>query len=59
MKKRLTSPVVWISVIAQIVLIVALINPTIADYIKIIATSLVEIATLIGILNNPTDKEGF
>jgi len=58
-KERLTSKVVWLAVLSQILLIVVLFKPEIADYIKIIATSIIEILTLFGVLNNPSDKENF
>ncbi len=56
---RLKSPVVWASVVAQIVLIVALYKPEISENIKIIATALIEILTTFGILNNPSDSKNF
>lgn len=58
-KTRLLSPVVWLSVVGQVCVIVALFRPDITDTIKIITTSLVECLTLFGILNNPSDKENF
>lgn len=54
-KKRLQSKVTWIAIISQILLIVALYMPELTDSIKIVATALVEIATVIGVLNNPAD----
>lgn len=59
MQNRLKSPIVWLSVVAQLCIIVAMFNPQISNNIKIIGTSLIEIATLFGILNNPTIKESF
>lgn len=59
MKKRLKSPIVWLSVAAQICIIVAMFSPQISNNIKIISTSIIEIATILGILNNPTTKESF
>lgn len=56
-KDRLKSKVVWVGIIAQVVLLVALLNPDVADAVKIAAASLVEIATMVGLLNNPADKE--
>ena len=55
-KERLSSKVVWTAILAQVLLIVALYWPGIADQIKIVATAVIEILTLIGILNNPADK---
>lgn len=59
MKHRLTSPVVWGSVLAQVLLIVGLYMPNITDSVKIVGMAVIEILTLFGVLNNPTDKEGF
>ncbi len=59
MKNRLTSPVVWLSILSQILLIITLYNPAIIDNIKIIGVAVIEILTLVGFLNNPTDKENF
>lgn len=58
-KERLKSKQVWIGVIAQGLLITALIIPELTPEIKIIAVAAVEIATTIGFLNNPTDLENF
>ena len=57
--ERLKSPVVWVAVLAQIVLILAYFSPEISETVKGIATPLIEIATLFGILNNPTEREEF
>ena len=59
MKKRLQSKVVWLSVLAQVIIIVGVFCPDITDEVKIIGTALLEIATLFGILNNPTDRNNF
>ena len=59
MKKRLTSPVVWGSVLAQVLLVIGLYMPNITDSVKIVGMAVIEILTLFGVLNNPTDKEGF
>lgn len=59
MKERLKSPVVWGSVLAQIILIVGLFIPEIADSVKVIGTAAIEILTVFGVLNNPTDKDNF
>ena len=59
MKKRLASPVVWGSVLAQVLLIVGLYMPEVSDTVKIVGTAVIEVLTLFGVLNNPTDKEGF
>ena len=57
--ERLKSPVVWVSVISQIALIVALYNPEISDSVKMVGGAIVEVLTLFGILNNPENRGGF
>ena len=58
-KKRLSSKAVWTSIIAQVILLVTLFHPEATDTVKTVMTVIVEVATLIGVLNNPTDKEAF
>lgn len=58
-KERLKSKVVWLAILAQVVVVVAVFSPQIAEELKAISIPIIEIVTLIGILNNPTDKEGF
>lgn len=58
-KERLKSKEVWLGVIAQGVLITTLFIPEITNEIKIVAVAVVEIATTIGLLNNPTDLKSF
>ena len=57
--KRLKSPVVWLAVLSQVLVVVNMFNPDMAEHIKIIITSLIEICTIFGILNNPSDKDNF
>ena len=57
--KRLRSKVVWLGIIAQILNIVVLLRPDVADTVKIVLMSVVEILTLFGLLNNPSDRENF
>lgn len=59
MRERLKSPVVWLAVIAQVALVIAMYNPEVADNLKIVATAIVEIMTLFGVLNDPTTRERF
>lgn len=59
MKERLKSKVVWLAVSAQVLLIITVFAPEVTNEIKIVATSIIEIATLFGVLNNPTDKDNF
>ena len=59
MQNRLKSSVVWSAVIGQVLLIVALFHPEVTEPLKIFCTALIEILTLFGILNNPTDRNNF
>ncbi len=59
MNNRFKSPIVWLSVMAQICIVIAMFSPQMSNNIKIIGTSLIEIATILGVLNNPTSKETF
>lgn len=59
MKERFKSPVVWLAVLAQICIIVGLFLPDISDTVKVIGTCIIEILTLFGILNNPTERNEF
>ncbi|MCD7722462.1 MAG: phage holin family protein [Clostridiales bacterium] len=59
LKERLKSPVVWLAVIAQVCVIAAMFAPDLSDGIKTAGTCIVEILTLFGILNNPSDSENF
>lgn len=58
-KERLKSKVVWLAILSQVVVIIAVFSPQIAAELKAISIPIIEIVTLIGILNNPADKEGF
>ena len=58
-KQRLQSKGVWIGVLSQVVLVVVLVNPHIADTIKLVGGAFIETATLFGILNNPDNKDEF
>lgn len=59
MQKRLRSKVVWAAVLAQVLLVLGLYMPNMATEIKIVGGAIIEIFTLFGILNNPTDKDNF
>lgn len=59
MKQRLKSPVVWLAVLAQICIVLAMFSPQLSDEVKVIGTCVVEILTLFGILNNPSDGNNF
>ena len=58
-KKRLTSKVVWLSVLAQVLVIVAIVHPEIRGTVEVISVAVLEILTAFGVLNNPTDRGKF
>jgi uncharacterized membrane protein len=58
-QSRLQSKVVWLAVLGQVLLIVGAFIPDITDEVKLVAGAVIEILTVFGILNNPTDKESF
>ena len=59
MQNRWQSPLVWSAIIAQFTIIIALFNPDVSAIFKVIGTSLLEIVTVLGILNNPTSSTKF
>ena len=61
-QNRLTSPVVWAAVVAQVLAILTLLgvfNEIVSNAIKTIAAGFLELFVLFGVLNNPTDGEHF
>lgn len=56
---RLKSPVVLTAILSQIVLIVAYFNDYLAGGMKVIGLAIIEILTIFGCLNNPTDRKNF
>ena len=59
---RLKSPVVWISVLAQIVIILQVTNvlpKSDIETINVVATAVIQALVLFGILNNPESKDTF
>lgn len=59
MKNRLKSPVVWLAVLAQVCILVALFAPELESTVKVVGACVIEILTLFGILNNPADSANF
>lgn len=57
--KRLQSKAVWMGVLSQVLLITVLVNPHVADTIKIVGGAVIESATLFGFLNNPDNTDEF
>lgn len=61
-QNRLKSKVVWLSVLAQIIVVLQLTGVLEISQIEIIngvATAVIQMLVLFGILNNPTDKNNF
>ena len=59
MKQRLKSPIVWLAVLAQVCIVLAMFSRQLGDEVKVIGPCVVEILTLLGILNNPSDCSKF
>lgn len=61
-RSRFRSPVLWSTLVAQllsILLAVGVIDVGQSTTVNIIAASILEILTVVGILNNPTNADGF
>ncbi|MGI6176676.1 MAG: phage holin [Christensenellales bacterium] len=59
-QKRFKSPVLWAAIAAQIVsilLMVGAIDVALGDTINQVVGGVLQLGVLIGVLNNPTDKE--
>lgn len=59
LKNRLKSPVIWTSLIAQIVailLLVGVINVTESQVVEQVVALLMQILVAVGVFNNPTDR---
>lgn len=56
---RFKSPVTLLAVLGQIILMIGVFSPEVSDIVKIIGTAIIESLTLLGVLNNPADKESF
>ena len=62
MQSRFKSKVVWLAVLAQVVVILQLTGLLQVSDIEIVngvATAVIQILVLFGVLNNPTDKDNF
>lgn len=58
-QNRFTSPVLWASVVAQvlsILILVGAIDTTLGDQFNAISASILQLLVAFGILNNPTDS---
>ena len=59
-QNRFKSPVVWGAVVAQvlaILLLVGVIGEEMSDTITAVVVAILEIAVMVGLLNDPADKE--
>jgi uncharacterized membrane protein len=62
MQDRLKSKVVWVSVLAQIVIILqvtGVLEISQIEALNNVAIALIQVLVLFGVLNNPTDKDNF
>lgn len=57
--KKLQSKVVWITVIPLIASLIAMWCPQTSDQFSQVATTIVTILAVFGILNNPDDRDNF
>lgn len=61
-QNRIKSPVVWGAVVAQVVTILltlGVIDIGISETINQIVAGVLQLLVIFGVLNNPTNKEGF
>ena len=56
---KLQSKVVWVAAIPLIANLIAMYSGTVSDQFTTIATTVVSLLALFGILNNPNDKKNF
>ena len=57
--ERLQSPVTLVALLGQVLLLVGLFTPELSDTVKTLGTVVMESLTILGVLNNPTDKNSF
>lgn len=58
-QKVYKSKVTWLAVLAQVVLILGFVlSPADITIVKVVIGSVIEILTIFGIINNPTNKNG-
>ena len=59
-QNKLKSPVVWAAIVAQvlaILLLVGVIGEELSDTITAVVVGVLQIAVMVGLLNDPSDKE--
>jgi len=62
MQNRFKSPVVWAAVLAQVVAILlalGVISAGQGEAVNAVIASVLQVLVLFGVLNDPTNKEGF
>lgn len=60
--ERLKSKIVWVAALAQVIVILQLTGVLTISEIEIVngvATAVIQMLVLFGVLNNPTDKKHF
>ena len=61
-QNRFRSPVLWAAIVAQALAILTMIgvfDEAMSATIKTVVVGVLEMLSLAGVLNNPTDKDGF
>jgi uncharacterized membrane protein len=61
-QSRLKSPVVWTSLVAQILSVLVLLgvfDTGVSDAVNAVIASVLQLLVLLGVLNNPTDGGSF
>lgn len=62
MQKRWESPVVWAAVAAQVMAVLitlGVVDTGVGDAVEQVVAGVLQLLTLFGVLNNPTDGKGF
>ena len=62
MQNRFKSPVLWASLVAQVLAILVLLNvivPTQSDTINAVVSAVLQMLVAFGVLNNPTEANKF
>ena len=61
-QNRFRSPVVWAAVVVQllsVLMILGVIGEDMSDAVRTVTAGVIHLLVLFGVLNNPTDREGF
>ena len=61
-QERIKSPVLWAAIVAQVVSILLALNiipPALGDKVNEVGALILQLFVLFGVMNNPTDHEGF